>query len=54
MTELELYLEVHGAGLSHFQLAILPRTTPLTVVGQRDWLVSMISEFLDGPTSSDR
>jgi hypothetical protein len=43
-----------SAGLPRSQLAVLPGTTHLTVVERRDWLVSMISAFLDGPTSSER
>jgi pimeloyl-ACP methyl ester carboxylesterase len=37
------------AGLPRSQLAVLPGTTHLSVVECRDWLVSMISKFLDGP-----
>src|SRR5215212_8241606 len=37
------------AGLPNSQLAILPGTTHVTVVHRADWLVSMISEFLDAP-----
>jgi pimeloyl-ACP methyl ester carboxylesterase len=47
-------VEGESAGLPRSQLAVLPGTTHLTVVERRDWLVSMISAFLDGPTSSDR
>jgi pimeloyl-ACP methyl ester carboxylesterase len=43
-----------SAGLPRSQLAVLPGTTHLTVVERADWLVSMISAFLDGPTSSER
>jgi hypothetical protein len=47
-------VEGESAGLPRAQLAVLPGTTHLTVVERREWLVSMISAFLDGPTSSDR
>jgi pimeloyl-ACP methyl ester carboxylesterase len=47
-------VEGESAGLPRSQLAVLPGTTHLTVVECRGWLVSMISAFLDGPTSSDR
>jgi pimeloyl-ACP methyl ester carboxylesterase len=36
-----------SAGLPASQLAVLPATTHLTVVDGADWLVSMISGFLD-------
>jgi pimeloyl-ACP methyl ester carboxylesterase len=36
-----------GAGLPASQLAVLPATTHLTIVDRADWLVSMISGFLD-------
>jgi pimeloyl-ACP methyl ester carboxylesterase len=38
------------AGLPRSQLAVLPGTTHLSIVERRDWLVSMISAFLDGPS----
>jgi pimeloyl-ACP methyl ester carboxylesterase len=41
-------VEGESAGLPRSQLAVLPGSTHLTVVGRRDWLVSMISAFLDG------
>jgi pimeloyl-ACP methyl ester carboxylesterase len=47
-------VEGESAGLPRSQLAVLPGTTHLTVVERRAWLVSMISAFLDGPTSSER
>ena len=31
------------------RLAVLPGTTHVTVVNRADWLVSMVSEFLDAP-----
>jgi pimeloyl-ACP methyl ester carboxylesterase len=31
------------------QLAILPGTTHVTLLGRADWLVSMVTEFLDAP-----
>jgi pimeloyl-ACP methyl ester carboxylesterase len=37
------------AGLPASQLAVLPATTHLTIVDRADWLVSMISAFLDAP-----
>jgi pimeloyl-ACP methyl ester carboxylesterase len=37
------------AGLPHSQLAVLPGTTHVTLVGRADWLQSMIGEFLDTP-----
>jgi pimeloyl-ACP methyl ester carboxylesterase len=37
------------AGLPNSQLAILPGTTHVTLVERADWLVSMITEFLDAP-----
>ena len=37
------------ASLPRSQLALLPGTTHLSVVECQDWLVSMISNFLDGP-----
>src|SRR5262249_9773834 len=42
-------VEGTSAGLPRSQLAVLPGTTHLTVVERADWLVSMISAFLDGP-----
>jgi pimeloyl-ACP methyl ester carboxylesterase len=44
-------VEGTSAGLPRSQLAVLPGTTHLTVVERRDWLVSMMSEFLDDPIS---
>jgi pimeloyl-ACP methyl ester carboxylesterase len=41
-------VEGQSAGLPRSQLAVLPGSTHLTVVERRDWLVSMISAFLDG------
>jgi pimeloyl-ACP methyl ester carboxylesterase len=46
-------VEGTSAGLPRSQLAVLPGTTHLSVVERRDWLVSMITEFLDSPISSD-
>jgi pimeloyl-ACP methyl ester carboxylesterase len=37
------------AGLPASRLAILPGTTHVTLVDRADWLVSMITEFLDAP-----
>jgi pimeloyl-ACP methyl ester carboxylesterase len=36
-------------GLPHVQLAVLPGTTHITLVDRADWLVSMITGFLDAP-----
>ncbi len=35
--------------LPRSQLAVLPGTTHVTLVDRADWLVPMITEFLDGP-----
>ncbi|MGA7733312.1 MAG: alpha/beta hydrolase [Chloroflexia bacterium] len=35
--------------LPNSQLAILPGTTHVTLLGRADWLVSMVTEFLDAP-----
>jgi pimeloyl-ACP methyl ester carboxylesterase len=43
-------VEGDSAGLPPSQLAVLPGTTHLTLVERADWLVSMISAFLDSPT----
>src|SRR5688572_30654486 len=37
------------AGLPDSQLAILPGTTHVSLIYRADWLVSMITEFLDAP-----
>jgi pimeloyl-ACP methyl ester carboxylesterase len=37
-------------GLPRSRLAVLPGTTHVTLVDRADWLVSMITEFLDAPT----
>ena len=37
------------AGLPNSRLAILPGTTHVTLLDRADWLVSMISEFIDAP-----
>ena len=37
------------AWLPNSQLAILPGTTRVTLVVRADWLVSMITAFLDAP-----
>jgi hypothetical protein len=36
-------------GLPRSQLAILPGTTHITLVDRADWLLSMITAFLDAP-----
>ncbi len=38
-----------NVGLPNSQLAILPGTTHVTIVNRAEWLVSMVSEFLDAP-----
>jgi pimeloyl-ACP methyl ester carboxylesterase len=40
-------VEGESAGLPQSQLAVLPGTTHLTVVERGDWLISMISSFLE-------
>ena len=37
------------AGLPNSQLAALPGTTHVSLVYRADWLLSMITEFLDAP-----
>jgi pimeloyl-ACP methyl ester carboxylesterase len=37
------------AGLPRSQLAVLPGTTHVTLVERADWLLSMITAFLDAP-----
>lgn len=37
------------AGLPRSRLAVLPGTTHVGLVDRADWLVSMITEFLDAP-----
>jgi len=37
------------AGLPNAQLAVLPGTTHLTLVDRAEWLLSMITKFLDAP-----
>lgn len=39
------------AGLPRSRLAVLPGTTHVTLVERADWLLSMITEFLDAPYS---
>ena len=36
-------------GLPPSQLAVLPGTTHITLAHRADWLLSMITEFLDSP-----
>ena len=38
-----------NVGLPNVQLAVLPGTTHVTLVDRADWLLSMITEFLDAP-----
>lgn len=42
-------VEGDTAGLQPSQLAVLPGTTHLTLVERADWLISMVSAFLDAP-----
>jgi pimeloyl-ACP methyl ester carboxylesterase len=37
------------AGLPNSRLAVLPGTTHVTLVERADWLLSMVTEFLDAP-----
>jgi pimeloyl-ACP methyl ester carboxylesterase len=41
-------------GLPNSQLAVLPGTTHITLIGRVDWLFSMISEFLDVTNSKNQ
>jgi pimeloyl-ACP methyl ester carboxylesterase len=45
-------VEGDSAGLPASRLAVLPGTTHLTVVERAEWLVSMITSFLDEPGES--
>jgi hypothetical protein len=40
-------------GLPRSRLAVLPGTTHVTLVDRAEWLVPMINEFLDAPTTSE-
>jgi hypothetical protein len=42
------------AGLPSSQLAVLPGTTHVTLVDRADWLISMITAFLDAPMPDDK
>lgn len=42
------------AGLPKSQLAILPGTTHVSLVSRADWLVSMVTEFLDAPVTKGK
>ena len=42
------------AGLPRSQLAVLPGTTHVTLVERADWLLSMITQFLDAPIPKTR
>jgi pimeloyl-ACP methyl ester carboxylesterase len=46
-------VEGDSVGLPDSQLALLPGTTHLTIVDRADWLVSMISGFLEDPADAD-
>jgi hypothetical protein len=37
------------AGLPHSPLAVLPGTTHVTLVDRADWLLSIITAFLEAP-----
>ena len=39
-------------GLPRSQLAVLPGTTHITLVDRAEWLVSMITGFLDAPLTA--
>ncbi len=41
-------------GLPNSQLAVLPGTTHVTLVDRADWLLSMITAFLDAPMPQAR
>jgi hypothetical protein len=41
-------------GLPRSQLAVLPGTTHVTLVDRAEWLISMITEFLDAPMGDSR
>ena len=41
------------AGLPRSQLAVFPGTTHVTLVERADWLVSMITPFLDLPAGQE-
>src|SRR6266849_6334560 len=41
-----------NVGLSQSQLAVLPGTTHITLVDRAEWLVSMITGFLDAPLTA--
>jgi pimeloyl-ACP methyl ester carboxylesterase len=41
-------------GLPRAQLAVLPGTTHMTLVDRVDWLVSMVTQFLDGKGSMSK
>src|SRR5947209_12081100 len=41
-----------NVGLPNAQLAVLPGTTHITLVDRADWLISMITGFLDAPRPS--
>jgi pimeloyl-ACP methyl ester carboxylesterase len=45
-------VEGDSAGLRRSRLAVLPGTTHLTLVERAEWLVSMITAFLDDPGAS--
>ena len=45
-------VEGDTAGLPDARLAVLPGTTHLTLVERSEWLVSMITTFLDEPGAS--
>jgi len=44
--------DLHGLPLS--QLAVLPGTTHVTVVDRTDWLLSMITPFIDAPAKAGK
>jgi pimeloyl-ACP methyl ester carboxylesterase len=46
-------VEGESAGLPRCQLAVLPGTTHLSLVERADWLVSMVSAFLERPAGTE-
>jgi hypothetical protein len=41
-------------GLPRARLAVLPGTTHTTLVDRADWLVAIVTEFLDAPDSAGK
>lgn len=51
---LQMYCEIHGAGLPRSQLAVLLATTHITLVHRTEWLVSMIAPLMGAPLPEAR